>query len=441
MKRLAAILFGASLATFAQAQAQAACGTLETSFGDVKIESAQTKKVSAAPKGAKICSGDTIIAGKDSRAKIKMEDGNELNISPDSKIALENYEYKPAENKKKVLLNVLSGKVRASTKQENMYNDKSKDGQANTFQVRTKSAVAGVRGTDFLTGYNPSTQKSEVVTFKGKVEVGQPGPGGSITNSVQVLPGQKTEAAPGQPPAAPRPMPKAEFEELKKESKADTASGPKDAAGAQGGDKKEDGDKGDKKDDGAKSEKQDGASGDDKKAGDDKKSDDKKSGDDKKSADAKSDDKKGGDDKKSADNKGDGNKSADGKKESQGGDKKQAGAGPDKKGGDNQGGSASGGGSVAGGTSGDGSRSPASESKGPAPGAPPPPAAGPAPGGTLTAMPPPPPPPPTSISLPPLPPTIALPTLPPPLPKCDFCNTAIQSGPVKLNVVIKPPTQ
>ena len=194
--------------------ASAACGEILVSKGDVKIESGKDKNTTAAPAGTKVCQGDTVIAGAQSRAKVKMEDGNELNISPDSRILLETYEYKAADNKKKVMLNVLYGKVRAATRDENMYNDKSHDGQANTFQVKTKSAVAGVRGTDFLTSFDPKTTKTEIVTFRGKVDVGTAGPGGVIINAVSVGAGQKTESLPGAPPAPPKPVPVNEMKEM-----------------------------------------------------------------------------------------------------------------------------------------------------------------------------------------------------------------------------------
>lgn len=224
----AASLFAAPLSVIvlvAPQSAWSACGEILVSKGDVKVESASNGsgggKVTAAAAGTKVCQGDTVIAGAQSRAKVKMEDGNELNISPDSRIKLETYEYKPADNKKKVMLNVLYGKVRAATREEGMYNDKAKDGQANTFQVKTKSAVAGVRGTDFLTGFNRQTEKTEVVTFRGKVDVGSPGPGGSIMNPVSVGAGQKTEALPGAPPAPPKAVPAAEMDKMNKESKAE----------------------------------------------------------------------------------------------------------------------------------------------------------------------------------------------------------------------------
>lgn len=424
----------------------AACGVIEVAKGDIKVENGKTKAVAAAPQGTKLCQGDTVIAGPQSRAKLKMDDGNELNISPDSRIMLEEYEFKPADNKKKVMLNVLYGKVRAATKEENMYNDKAADGQANTFQVKTKSAVAGVRGTDFLTSFDRRSSKSEVVTFRGKVDVGQPGPGGTMRNPVSVGAGQKTEALPGSPPAPPKAVPKGEMASLNAETKADTTTGSGDKKDSAG--KKED----DKKDD-------------DKKDGDKKESSDKKDGD-KKESDKKDSDKKDSD-KKDADKKDDGGKKEEPKKEDgkkdepkkeepkREADKKDepkreepkreepkkeqpkkdgggsnanntggAGSGEGGANGGSGGGTAAGPGGPGGSSSGgEANRSPASSPGGPPPA-----------GGNMNAAGPGLPPPP-----PPAPPTIAVPTLPyiPPVPpRCDVCNQAIEGGPAKVNVRI-----
>ncbi|HVK61298.1 MAG TPA: FecR family protein [Bdellovibrionales bacterium] len=216
MNKFFGVLIAFIVSSFAYSQAEAACGKFEVSKGDVKVERAGA--LSPAPQGSPICSGDAVVSGPEGRAKIVMEDGNVLNISPSSKIVLEKYEFNAADNKKKVLLNVLKGKVRAATAKEEMYNDKAKDGQANTFQVKTKSAVAGVRGTDFLTGFDPKTNRAEIVTFKGKVDVGQLGPGGRVMNVVSVTAGQKTVAEFGKPPAPPVSVPKAELDGANKET-------------------------------------------------------------------------------------------------------------------------------------------------------------------------------------------------------------------------------
>lgn len=252
------------------AHAQQVYGELKVVKGDVNIKSGRDSKVTKAAIGLRVFPTDTIVTGKDSRAKILMVDKNEINISPDSEIVLQKYVYDPANGKKEVLLNVLSGKVRAKVEQKY-------DGKAATFHVKTPSAVAGVRGTDFLTSFDSKTNQSSVVTFHGRVEFGQPGAGGTIQNPVMVTPGQVSVASAGAAPSTPVAMPKQQLASMEKESNADTASAaaPKDSAsdsrqpsssdekkkeegsktdGAKTDDKKSEGNKDTAKNDGAKSE-------------------------------------------------------------------------------------------------------------------------------------------------------------------------------------------
>ena len=202
--------------------ATAACGKFVVVKGDVQIDLVKTHKSEKAKVNSEICAGDGVSAGNEARAKIVMVDGNELNVSPDTKLVIEGYEYQPDQDKKKVLINVMFGKIRANVKQK--YDDESKDSSSNSFQVKTKSAVAGVRGTDFLTSFNQANGKSEVVTFSGKVDVGQVGPKGQIINSVSVSAGQKTFSAPNQPPAPPVMVPASELKQLNNSTNASNAS-------------------------------------------------------------------------------------------------------------------------------------------------------------------------------------------------------------------------
>ncbi len=198
--------------------------------GDVKVTLAKDKSEVAAKVGMKVNSGDSIAAGADSRAKVVMSDKNVLNISPDSKIVIEKYE-NDGKDKKNVELSVLYGKVRASVEQKY-------DGEKNKFNIKTPTAVAGVRGTDFLTSFNRETKVSQIVTFKGVVAVGLPGPGGSILNPVFVKKGEMTSAKDGQKPEPPKAMPREELNNSNNESNADAKHSEKkeDAAPA---DKKE----------------------------------------------------------------------------------------------------------------------------------------------------------------------------------------------------------
>lgn len=185
-------------------------GTMMVVKGEVKITNSKTGKTDAAKVGSKVHSGDTIASGADSRAKIVMSDKNVINISPDSKITIAKYENDPKKDSRNVELKVDYGKVRASVEQKY-------DGEKNKFNIRTPTAVAGVRGTDFVTGFNPRTQQTRIITFTGVVAAGQPGPSGQILNAVFVRPGMATNIDQGKPPEPPRPMPSDEMQRVETE--------------------------------------------------------------------------------------------------------------------------------------------------------------------------------------------------------------------------------
>jgi hypothetical protein len=195
------------------AQASQVHGVLTVVKGTVTVKSGKNGSEKPAKAGMKVFPKDTIVTGDDSRAKIVMVDKNEINISPASQIVLENYEFDPAKGKKDVLIDVIYGKVR--NKVEQKY-----DGETSKFQVKTPSAVAGVRGTDFLTSYNKTTDSSKVVTFKGEVAYGLPGPNGSILNPVAVTAGNFSANSGSSPPGQPTAVPKQELAQMEVETKA-----------------------------------------------------------------------------------------------------------------------------------------------------------------------------------------------------------------------------
>jgi len=218
MNLWATLLIVLSLSLFnPSAWASGAHGVFRVVKGQVQVKSAQSGKVSRARIGSKVLPGDVIRAGKDSRAKVVMVDNNEINISPDTQIKIEKYEFDPGNNKKDVLLNVIYGKVRSKVEQKY-------DGRTSKFQVKTPSAVAGVRGTNFLTSYSAETGASQVVTFEGSVEFGKPGPGGQIIDSVQVTPGTMAEVGKGGAPPVQKPVPESEMKKMDKETNAETGS-------------------------------------------------------------------------------------------------------------------------------------------------------------------------------------------------------------------------
>lgn len=232
----------------AVASAQNVHGVLRVVKGDVQIKSAKSGQAGRARLGAQVFPKDIVITGKDSRAKIVMVDNNEINVSPESQIEIQHYEFDPAQGKKDVLLNVIYGKVRSKVEQKY-------DGKTSKFQVKTPSAVAGVRGTDFMASYNRMDNTSSVVTFHGAVEFGLPGPGGTIANAVSVTPGKMASSMAGGAPSIPANVPKEQLAQMDNDTKADslgaggTAGAKSERQPAANGEKKDEG--GAKKDDGA----------------------------------------------------------------------------------------------------------------------------------------------------------------------------------------------
>lgn len=191
-------------------------GVLMVVKGDIKVTQAASNSTVAARVGMKVAAGDSLRSGKDSRAKVVMKDKNVLNLSPDSSITITKYENN-ADGTKNVEINVKFGKVRASVEQKY-------DGNKSKFMIKTPTAVAGVRGTDFLTGYDLRNNRSEVITFSGAVAVGSLGPGGQMMNPVFVSAGQTTSVGAGANPAPPAAVATNELQRMEKDSSATPTS-------------------------------------------------------------------------------------------------------------------------------------------------------------------------------------------------------------------------
>ena len=161
--------------------------------------------------GAKVYEGASITTEKDSRAKIVMSDRNVFNLSPDSKLTIQKYD--STAGKKNVSLSLLEGKVRVNVEQKY-------DGAKEKFLLKTPTVVAGVRGTQFLAGYDSGTKTSQVTTFKGAVAMTSFSANGQPISNVRIEKGQSAEAQLNRPPDAPKNIPAQELKELDKSASA-----------------------------------------------------------------------------------------------------------------------------------------------------------------------------------------------------------------------------
>lgn len=126
---------------------------------------------------------DVVVAPRDASAKILMANGK-LSLAPETRIEIASHSRgaDAASPNKINLINLAYGKMRALIQKPAKANEKgSKDKPAKTdepqanFKVRTFSAVAGVRGTDFFASYDPNSGLTEQATLEGNVEVQQAG--------------------------------------------------------------------------------------------------------------------------------------------------------------------------------------------------------------------------------------------------------------------------
>ena len=174
--------------------------------GDVKVETGG--KTSTAKVGGKVQEGDVIRTGADSRAKVVMSDRNVISISPETTIRLA--KYVADNNQKEVELELSAGKARANVEQKYQ-------GEKDRFLMKTPSAVAGVRGTRFLMGFDPVTAMSSVVTFHGAVSFASY-VDGRLSPPVTVIQGQTTSSVGGELPKPPSTIPKGELRKMESEA-------------------------------------------------------------------------------------------------------------------------------------------------------------------------------------------------------------------------------
>jgi hypothetical protein len=160
--RLFVLFFMPMILSSTFVQANEMYGMFMVVKGEISVLSAQNQK-RPVKVGSKILSGETVVSGIDSRAKIVMSDRNIINISPETQLKIEQYKNDPKTGEKNVELNLIDGKVRNNVEQKY-------DGEKNKFIMKTATAVAGVRGTQFFVAFSSKTQITQVVTLKGQVQ-------------------------------------------------------------------------------------------------------------------------------------------------------------------------------------------------------------------------------------------------------------------------------
>lgn len=110
---------------------------------------------------------DTIRTGTDGRAEVTFTDGSVLTVGPDSEVAVSFFA--PEASESVALLDLISGIARMTVNKATAWG---------RFEVRTTTAVASVRGTEYLVEALPD--KTAVFVAEGRVAVSSRAGAGTI---------------------------------------------------------------------------------------------------------------------------------------------------------------------------------------------------------------------------------------------------------------------
>jgi len=143
-------------------------GTVKAIKGVVLTIHRDEKTAYILKKGNQLYTYDTLISEEQSKAQAKLNDGSIISIGPYTKLVFDKSVYDPSKPARNSLLSLLFGKARfIVTKLVNFRDSR--------FNVKTPTAVAGVRGSDFALCVAPGspltttimTGEGTTVTFAG----------------------------------------------------------------------------------------------------------------------------------------------------------------------------------------------------------------------------------------------------------------------------------
>ena len=118
-----------------------------------------TKNLAAS--GMSVFEKDSILTEGDGKVFVEFKDGNLIQVQNNSAVKIDQYEV--AAEKRKAVIDLLRGQLRNQVKQK--YN-----GETTSYQIKTKTAVAGVRGTDFVVTFSDGEKlETGIQTLEGKV--------------------------------------------------------------------------------------------------------------------------------------------------------------------------------------------------------------------------------------------------------------------------------
>jgi hypothetical protein len=165
-----------------------AVGMVVAVRGNVYIEAAGAPQPLVA--NASVRTGDAIVS-RDGKAKIALDDGSIVSVGENTRVRIERLEH--SRGFLRARLAIVSGVLRLLI---------AKVAPDGNFELESETAIAAVRGTDWVVDATPD--QTSVAVLKGKVAVS--GRGAAAASTVLLAsPGQGTDVRRGSPPTPPIP--------------------------------------------------------------------------------------------------------------------------------------------------------------------------------------------------------------------------------------------
>jgi hypothetical protein len=174
----------------AGAQAPEAIGSVSALTGQAQVTSAGQSQARPLAPGAEVFEGDRIRTAPDAKLRLSLEDGSVLTLGAATELSLNRFHYAPERAARNVLLEVPRGIIRVLVELLVAHS---------TFEVQSNTAVASVRGTEWIA--EAAADATAIVALDGRVAVRNAQP--EIAGEVVLFPGDGTTVRPAQPPPAP----------------------------------------------------------------------------------------------------------------------------------------------------------------------------------------------------------------------------------------------
>jgi hypothetical protein len=114
--------------------------------------------------GAGVLPGMELRTGRPGRVRIVLQDGSVLTASDDAQLVIDDQAFDAEQGVARSFIRLVTGKLRALVSE---YYERPRS----VFQIETETAVAGVRGTDFVIAFDPVADVTDIVGVSGRAEV------------------------------------------------------------------------------------------------------------------------------------------------------------------------------------------------------------------------------------------------------------------------------